>query len=93
MSINPISTLKTISSISSSQDVLMIVDSTNNTTKKILPNVLSSVIHSTLEDLSGDFSGSFIGNGTNLTGVTAQYNSFKCFLCYLLKCRWSLWNR
>ena len=69
MSLNPISTLNPITEITASQDVLMILDSSDNTTKQISITEFNVAIQSTTLPLSGSFSGSFFGDGTDITGI------------------------
>ena len=74
MSLNPISTLNTISEITSSEDVLMIMDASDTETKQILISEFNTTIQSTTLTLSGSFSGSFQGDGSSLTGVTGEWD-------------------
>jgi len=74
MSLNPISTLNTLTEISSSQDVLMIMDASDTETKQIPISEFNTAIQSTTFPLSGSFSGSFTGDGTGLTGVTGSWD-------------------
>lgn len=74
MSLNPISTLNTINEITSSEDVLMIMDASDTETKQILISEFNTTIQSTTLPLSGSFSGSFQGDGSSLTGVTGEWD-------------------
>ena len=72
MSLNPISTLNSIVEVSSSQDVIMILDSTNTETKQIPITEFNIAIQSSNLPLSGSFSGSFEGDGSGITGATGN---------------------
>tara|TARA_R110000824_G_scaffold345906_5_gene532632 strand:- start:90 stop:1175 length:1086 start_codon:yes stop_codon:yes gene_type:complete len=72
MSIKKISQLNSLTSneVTSSIDLLAIVDTTNTETKKItVDNLLSGSNYN-----SGSFSGSFQGDGSGITGVTGEWD-------------------
>jgi hypothetical protein len=73
MSVKKISQLNPLTSneVTSSIDLLAIVDTTNTETKKItVDNLLSGGNYS----VSGSFSGSFQGDGSGITGVTGEWD-------------------
>ena len=73
MSVKKISQLNPLASneVTSSIDLLAIVDTTNTETKKItVDNLLSGGNYS----VSGSFSGSFQGDGSGITGVTGEWD-------------------
>ena len=74
MSLNPISKLNSITEVSSSQDVIMIMDSTNTETKQIPISEFNTAIQNNINTLSGSFLGEFQGDGSNLTGVTGEWD-------------------
>ena len=74
MSLNPISTLNTINEITSSEDVLMIMDASDTETKQILISEFNTAVQSNINVLSGSFSGSFEGDGSGITGVTGEWD-------------------
>jgi len=74
MSLNPISTLNTINEITSSEDVLMIMDASDTETKQILISEFNTAVQSNINVLSGSFLGDFQGDGSNLTGVTGEWD-------------------
>lgn len=72
MSVKKISQLNPLTSneVTSSIDLLAIVDTTNTETKKItVDNLLSGANYN-----SGSFSGSFQGDGSGITGVTGEWD-------------------
>ena len=71
MAIQKISQLTSLPSneVTASIDLLAIVDTTNSETKNITVNSLLTGISA-----SGSFSGSFQGDGTNITGVTGEWD-------------------
>ena len=72
MAVQKISQLTSLTSneVTSSIDLLAIVDTTNSETKNItIDNLLSGANYN-----SGSFSGSFQGDGTNITGVTGEWD-------------------
>ena len=72
MAVQKISQLTSLTSneVTSSIDLLAIVDTTNSETKNItIDNLLSGASYN-----SGSFSGSFQGDGTNITGVTGEWD-------------------
>ncbi len=73
MSVKKISQLNPLTSneVTSSIDLLAIVDTTNTETKKItVDNLLSGGNYS----VSGSFSGSFQGDGSGITGVISEWD-------------------